>query len=112
MKEQTEKNIVTLVKPIQRGDKAISKITITEVLRQAGCLRGLKVYDVLTADFDTLVKLLPRVTQPALTTDEIMRLDIWDICQFSNAVADFLQPASARNEPGTDKPSGDAPLIA
>lgn len=110
MEKQTEKNTVTLIKPIVRGGKEISEIAITGTLRQAGCLRGLKVYDVLTADFDSLVKLLPRVTQPALIADEITRMDTWDICQFANVVADFLQPPSAPNETATDKASLDAPV--
>lgn len=114
MEKQTEneKSTIILTKPIVRGGKEITKVAITGALRQAGCLRGLKVYDVLTADFDSLVKLLPRVTQPALIAEEITRMDTWDICQFANKVADFLQPSSAPSEPGTDKPSDDALLTA
>ena len=67
MTKVTGKEVVTLNAPIVRGKTAISEITITPVLKQAGSLRGLKVYDVLTSNYDALVVLLPRVTAPALT---------------------------------------------
>lgn len=89
MTKVTGKEVVTLNAPIVRGETAISEITITPVLKQAGSLRGLKVYDVLTSNYDALVVLLPRVTAPALTADEIARMDTWDFCQLANAVVDF-----------------------
>ena len=85
---------VTLIKPIKRSGGDITSVTITEVLHQAGSLRGLKVYDVLTSGYDALAILLPRVTSPALTSDEVARMHTWDLCQLANAVVDFLQPNS------------------
>ena len=55
MTKVTGKEVVTLNAPIVRGKTAISEITITPVLKQAGSLRGLKVYDVLTSNYDALV---------------------------------------------------------
>lgn len=42
---------------------------------QTGELRGLKMTDVLQMDTDAMIKLLPRITQPALTSAQIASLD-------------------------------------
>ena len=59
-----------------------------------------------------LVILLPRVTAPALTADEIARMDTWDFCQLANAVVDFLQPSSDLTATDTGNESSDAPANA
>ncbi|WOA54380.1 phage tail assembly protein [Dickeya solani] len=92
---------ITLQTPLTRSGGDVTTVTITDALKQAGSLRGLKVYDVMTSDVDALMTLIPRVTSPALTQDELRRMDVWDFCQFANAVATFLQPNSAPNEPET-----------
>ncbi|MFP7605319.1 phage tail assembly protein [Serratia quinivorans] len=112
MTKATKKEGVQLNTPIVRGKTEITEVTITPVLKQAGSLRGLKVYDVLTSNYDALVVLLPRVTAPALTADEIARMDTWDFCQLANAVVDFLQPPSDLNETDTGNASLDAPASA
>lgn len=107
-----KKDGVQLNTPITRGKTKITEVTITPVLKQAGSLRGLKVYDVLTSNYDALAILLPRVTAPALTADEIARMDTWDFCQLANAVVDFLQPPSEQSETDTANASLDAPANA
>lgn len=112
MTKATQKEGVQLTTPIVRGKTEITEITITPVLKQAGSLRGLKVYDVLTSNYDALIVLLPRVTAPALTADEIARMDTWDFCQLANAVVDFLQPPSDQSETDTGNASSNAPANA
>ncbi|GAB2928101.1 phage tail assembly protein [Hafnia psychrotolerans] len=112
MTKETQKEGVQLNTPIVRGKTEITEITITPVLKQAGSLRGLKVYDVLTSNYDALVVLLPRVTAPALTADEIARMDTWDFCQLANAVVDFLQPPSDQSGTDTGSESSNAPANA
>lgn len=111
MSQSTEKvrGVVTLVTPIKRGETKINTITITPVIRQAGSLRGLKVYDVLTSDYNAMEKLLPRVTSPALTEHELATMETWDFCQLSNEAVDFLQPTSAASA-STAMTSSTAPL--
>ncbi|WP_315708999.1 phage tail assembly protein [Brenneria uluponensis] len=94
--------LIVLQTPIQRAGGDVAEVTITDTLRHAGSLRGLKVYDVMTSDVDALMTLLPRVTQPALLKEELAKMDIWDFCQLTNAVATFLQPSLAANEAETD----------
>ncbi|MEI7214260.1 phage tail assembly protein [Pectobacterium versatile] len=97
---EKQNNVVILQNPITRKGGDVKEVTITGALKQAGSLRGLKVYDVMTSDVDSLLTLLPRVTSPALTKEELTRMDTWDFCQLSNAVATFLQPSSLANETG------------
>ncbi|MGV8925689.1 MAG: phage tail assembly protein [Ewingella sp.] len=86
---------VSLSSPIQRGKTEIKEITITEAMRQPGCLRGLKLYDVLQSDVDSLFKLLPRVTEPALMEVEIVSMNNADFVALATAVTGFLTPTSA-----------------
>lgn len=87
-------NTVVLQTPIKRGKTVIKEVLLTGALKQAGSLRGLKLYSIMTSDVDSLIKLLPRVTSPALTEIEIISMDTWDFAQLSQEVATFLQPAS------------------
>lgn len=98
---KTQDNIITLQNPIARKGGKVETVTITDAMKQAGSLRGLKVYDVMTSDVNSLMTLLPRVTNPALTKEELTTMDTWDFCQLSTAVANFLQPSSAENETAT-----------
>ncbi|MDU6431687.1 MAG: phage tail assembly protein [Pantoea sp.] len=86
---------VPLVKPVPRKSGEIKEITVTEAMQQTGSLRGLKLYDVMTSDVDSLIKLLPRVTSPALTEVEVSQLDVRDFAELSKEIADFLAPSSA-----------------
>ncbi|WP_127960143.1 phage tail assembly protein [Serratia microhaemolytica] len=105
---KTNEYSVKLNTPIKRGKSKITDVVITPVLKQAGSLRGLKAYDVLTSNYDALLILLPRVTAPALTAEEITRMDTWDFCQLANAVVDFLQPSSEQSVTDTDSESSAA----
>ncbi|WEA05640.1 phage tail assembly protein [Pantoea dispersa] len=85
---------VTLVKPIIRKNSEVKEVTVTEAMQHTGSLRGLKLYDVMTSDIDSLIKLLPRVTSPALTEVEVSQLDVRDFAELAKEVADFLAPSS------------------
>lgn len=81
--------IVTLEKPIPRGDKLISSLTVRRP--NAGALRGLSLMDVATMNVTTLQKLLPRITSPTLTeTDIALHLDVVDLTALGMEVASFL----------------------
>lgn len=84
---------IALVKPVIRKNSEIKEVTVTEAMQQTGSLRGLKLYDVMTSDVDSLIKLLPRVTSPALTESEVSLLDVRDFAELSKEVADFLAPS-------------------
>ena len=48
------------------------------------------------SDVDALIKVLPRMTYPALTEPEVMRLEASDLILFAGKVVGFLSPSSAR----------------
>lgn len=80
---------VKLRTPIARGDKQ----TITEIrLREpcAGDLRGIKLFDVLQLDVATLHDLLPRITQPLLTKEEVKALHPADLLKAGSSLLTFF----------------------
>lgn len=103
-------NTVVLQTPIKRGKSVIKEVSLTGALKQAGSLRGLKLYSIMTSDVDSLIKLLPRVTSPALTELEISLMDTQDFAQLSQEVATFLQPASEGELTPTETPPANLDL--
>lgn len=99
-------NAITLTKPIVRGEDKISQLTITEEIRQAGSLRGLKLIDVLNMDYDSIAVLLSRTTSPRLRLAEINEIDTRDFVQLSEALVPFLTPvgSGASNGAETENP--------
>ena len=86
--------IVTLDSPVQRGEQKIEKVTVAKP--NAGTLRGVSLASLAQSDVDALIKVLPRMTYPALTEHEITRLDASDLILFAGKVVGFLSPSSAR----------------
>ncbi|RXJ21512.1 phage tail assembly protein [Lelliottia nimipressuralis] len=92
--ETENPNIVTLDTPLMRGEQKIGQITLTKP--NAGTLRGVSLAALAQSDVDALIKVLPRMTYPALTEHEITRLDASDLLSFAGKVVGFLSPASER----------------
>ncbi|CAI2487714.1 Phage tail protein E [Serratia ficaria] len=85
---------VTLTNPIKRNGNEIATVTITDTIKQAGSLRGLRLVDVLNFDYDAISTLLTRVTAPALTSAEISTLDTGDFVSFIEELTPFLTKAA------------------
>ncbi|MGO2154613.1 MAG: phage tail assembly protein [Serratia proteamaculans] len=85
---------VTLTTPIKRGSTEINTVAITDTIKQAGSLRGLRLVDVLNFDYDAISTLLTRVTAPALTSTEIATLDTGDFVSFIEELTPFLTKAA------------------
>lgn len=80
---------VTLSAPIERaGAEPITAVLISKPTTSA--LRGLKLTDVLQMDVTAMLKLLPRVTQPALLPDDVAGLDPADLLAMSTVVVGFF----------------------
>ena len=84
---------VTLSKPIKRGDQEIKTIAITDTIKQAGSLRGLKLVDVLNFDYDAVSTLLTRTTSPQLTAVEIATMATGDFTALCEEITPFLTKA-------------------
>lgn len=89
---QTE--TVTLDTPIERGGKKVTEISVRKPL--SGALRGVTLTDVLQLDVSALIKILPRITDPALTEAELRNMDPADLVQLGGEVAGFLLPKQAK----------------
>ncbi|WFQ80057.1 phage tail assembly protein [Xenorhabdus sp. SF857] len=90
---------ITLSQPMKlTNGQEITEITITDTMKQVGALRGLKLYDVMTSDVNSLITLLPRVTHPRLSETDVSTMGIQDFALLAAGVADFLAPTSPASE--------------
>lgn len=87
-------NLVTLEKPIQRGDLLIEQVTVTKP--NAGTLRGVSLAAVANSDVDALIKVLPRMTYPPLLESDIVKMELPDMVTLASKVIGFLSPSSVR----------------
>lgn len=81
-------NKITLSKPIKMGDKEITEIDIREPT--AGELRGVKISDIVQVDVAAFELLLPRITNPALSSSHVSQLSLKDFAKFSRQVVGFF----------------------
>lgn len=79
---------VELDTPLTRGKTTVTDITVRKPL--SGALRGVSLVDLLNMDTRSLQKVLPRITEPALTEAECRDLDPADLLQLGTAVSNFL----------------------
>ena len=93
MNESENPHIVTLDSPVQRGEQKIEKVTVAKP--NAGTLRGVSLASLAQSDVDALIKVLPRMTYPALTTQELTAMNLPDMLSLAAKVIGFLSPASA-----------------
>lgn len=98
--------------PIVRGNLTITEVNINKP--KTGALRGLALSDVLKLDIETIIKLVPRVSTPPLTEQDVANLDPADLLSISTAVVGFFaskdQRAKARLE--ADNAKAEASLTA
>jgi len=87
---------VTLDTPIVRGETTISTVEVRKPA--SGELRGVTLPEVINMDVSTLIKVLPRITSPALTEQEVAKMDPADLVQLGSEVAAFLLPKRAKQD--------------
>lgn len=85
---------ITLDRPIKRGDTEITEITLRRP--DAGELRGVILSDLLRMETTAVCAVLPRITQPLLTPNEVAKMDPADLFQCAMQVTDFLLPQSMK----------------
>ena len=94
---------IILETPIKIGKSEISKFQIRKP--GSGELRGVNLFELAQMNVDALIKVLPRITAPSLTEQEVAEMDPVDLMQCALAVAGFLLPKASRQEvsPSTSK---------
>ena len=85
---------ITLETPLTRGDQTITTVSLRKPA--AGELRGIALADLLRLDVGALIALLPRVTNPALTTHEAGQLDLVDLMALGGEVVGFFMTKADR----------------
>lgn len=88
---------ITLDTPLKRGDKVITTITLRKPM--AGELRGLNLNDILQMDVNALKKVLPRITTPIITEQDVDQLDPADLVDLGSNVALFLVKKANQEQP-------------
>ncbi|WP_313654786.1 phage tail assembly protein [Pantoea sp.] len=90
---------VELDTPILRGKTEITSVTVRKP--QSGALRGIRLQALLDMDVNALMTVLPRITTPALTTQEINEMDPADLVSLSVEVVTFLLKKSVLSDLAT-----------
>ena len=88
-----KENVITLDNPVKRGEQVIEQVTLMKP--SAGTLRGVSLAAVAQSEVDALIKVLPRMTYPALTAQELTAMNLPDMLSLAAKVIGFLSPASA-----------------
>jgi hypothetical protein len=93
MTNATKLNSVTLSAPLKidgTEEKVISLRT-----PKAGELRGLKLTDLMQMDVQALMVVLPRITQPPLSGDQVASMSVVDLTRFGTKIIGFFGDLSA-----------------
>ena len=93
---RTPTETVELDSPIQRGKTTVTEIQVRKP--KSGALRGVSLSDVIQMDVQALTRVLPRITEPALTEPELRDMDPADLFQLGNVVSNFLLPKRLKAE--------------
>lgn len=96
VKSLADDNTVVLDTPILRGTGTIDSITLRKP--NAGELRGVSLAELLQMDVDSLIKVLPRISTPTLTTIEVKSMDPADLFAISSKVSGFLLQKSMKTD--------------
>lgn len=81
--------IIKLDEAIKRAEKKHTSIELRKPT--AGELRGTKLSDVLTMDVATMNKVLPRISEPALTEAELHAMNLGDFTELALGIVGFLE---------------------
>ena len=79
---------IPLSNAIERGKTKISEVLIRKP--KGGDLRGLSLMLVAQSDYDTMVKLIPRVSEPVIHKHDLDDMDVSDLMDVTMGVASFF----------------------
>jgi hypothetical protein len=94
LSSSTSLRTVTFDVPLQIGEQTIESVEVRKPA--SGELRGLTLMALSQLDYAALETLLPRITMPRLTKQDLARLDPADFMQLGGEVMDFLLPQAAK----------------
>lgn len=85
---------VPLVEPITRGETKISEFSLRKPV--AGELRGLQIATLQMGDINAVIKLVPRISNPLITEQEVATLGSEDIAEVSEVISGFFSTSAMR----------------
>lgn len=80
---------IALTQGFTRGELKITTITLQRP--NTGHCRGLNLKDVLSFEINALAVLLPRITQPTMTSQDVYELELMDTLKIAEAITGFLE---------------------
>lgn len=83
---------IELLDGFKRGDNTMKEITL--VKPNTGHCRGLSLKAVLNFEIDALSILLPRITLPAMTADDVYKLELMDTLKIAEGITAFLEKSN------------------
>ncbi|MEQ2027880.1 phage tail assembly protein [Xenorhabdus szentirmaii] len=87
---------IELEAPLARGNGEITEVVVRKP--NSGALRGARLQALLEMDVDSMLLVLPRVTTPALTKNDLMMMSPGDLINLSVEVVNFLLPKSVKSD--------------
>jgi len=81
-------NTHTLDVPIVRGSQTIDTVTLRRP--KSGELRGVTLSDLVNLDVTALSRVLPRISSPTLTEQDVANLDPAELVQLGGIFSGFL----------------------
>jgi hypothetical protein len=71
-----------------RGDEQITKIRLRKP--KGGEMRGLNLQDLMRADVNAIITLLPRISDPTMTVSDAENLEADDIAEAGGVITGFF----------------------
>lgn len=88
MSDKANEKTVVLDTPIQRGKNSITEVVLRKP--QSGALRGTRLQAIMDMDVSAMMTVIPRISTPTLTPQEMAELDPADLTAMSVEVVTFL----------------------
>lgn len=85
---------VTLINPIRRGETLIERVILREP--KGSELRGLSLRDIMSSEVTTILAILPRISDPILTRDEVDDLGAEDLAELGGTLRGFFMTAGEK----------------
>ena len=92
MQNQANTKNIPLDFGFQRGENKVTEMTL--VKPNTGHCRGLSLKDVLSFEINALAVLLPRITLPAMTAQEVYSLELMDTLKIAEGITGFLEASN------------------
>ena len=87
---------VALETPLMRGETEIAELALRKP--KSGDLRGISIGKLGILEYDEVRTLLPRITIPPITGEEVDQIEVADMTELGGAISDFLFTARRRAE--------------